>query len=576
MLSGGSLALGRSEPPAKIGMEQHRWKTPFGPTPISPAAVSRIVSSPIFDGIEPEDFPDDLPFTEIIARDGRIIRFDQGDQIFSERDYGDSMFIVLRGHVESMTSSDDSSRARFATFGRENSWLQSIPIFNDVRQSIEAMTAVMSRKPTSPHDTGTGEKAAENSSNPDRSATTLGKHEVFGVSSALRRSLRGHTVVAGADNTFVFELRWPGVRDLRFWSTDFRTRMDALYQVQSCIHGLRRCSLFNRIDHSTLRKVAEQSVFETYGELGWSHRFQRHVANPPSDGDSDNLEPTISGQGEYLQECILVCSGFVRVSHKIDDGELTLGFLTSGDFFGLEQLIAGIRFGESQRFEYGLRACGYADVIRIPQQAVEFLLKMDRDMFGDHDHPNAKGYSAVRGIGLPQSLLDFIVDNRFLNGTSAMVIDTDRCVNCDDCVRACAATHDNIPRFVRQGKTHHNLMVANACMHCTDPVCMIDCPTGAIQRHTSSGNVVIDNTTCIGCGACASACPYGNIRMEATFSPAGDSGESGLERLTAIKCDLCQGQSSGPACKRACPHDAIMRIDLSNAEKFSNKLQVAR
>ena len=60
-------------------------------------------------------------------------------------------------------------------------------------------------------------------------------------------------------------------------------------------------------------------------------------------------------------------------------------------------------------------------------------------------------------------------------------------------------------------------------MHCADAVCLIDCPTNAIHRDDDTGTVVIDDATCIGCAACASACPYDNIRMaEANLQFAGD------------------------------------------------------
>jgi Fe-S-cluster-containing dehydrogenase component len=108
-------------------------------------------------------------------------------------------------------------------------------------------------------------------------------------------------------------------------------------------------------------------------------------------------------------------------------------------------------------------------------------------------------------------------------------------------------------------------MVANACMHCADPVCMIGCPTGAIHRSMSGGMVVINDDTCIGCGTCANSCPYENISLvqiadkqgmpvvdEATHRPI----------MKATKCDLCSDQLGGPACVRACPHDALKRVDF--------------
>ena len=35
-------------------------------------------------------------------------------------------------------------------------------------------------------------------------------------------------------------------------------------------------------------------------------------------------------------------------------------------------------------------------------------------------------------------LLEWAVDERFINGRQTMVIDLNSCVRCDDCVRACA------------------------------------------------------------------------------------------------------------------------------------------
>ena len=164
-------------------------------------------------------------------------------------------------------------------------------------------------------------------------------------------------------------------------------------------------------------------------------------------------------------------------------------------------------------------------------------------------------------------MLDFLADHRFLNGTQTMLINLDRCTRCDDCVRACAATHDNNPRFIRQGPKHDHIMVANACMHCVDPVCMIGCPTGAIARDADTGTVRINDSTCIGCSTCANSCPYSAIRMVEIREPGGAfyvDEATQLPILKATKCDFCAGQLTGPACQAACPHDALVRVDLGN------------
>ena len=42
-----------------------------------------------------------------------------------------------------------------------------------------------------------------------------------------------------------------------------------------------------------------------------------------------------------------------------------------------------------------------------------------------------------------------------------------------------------------------------------------------------------------------------------------DSAEQGGKPIVkATKCDLCAGIPGGPACVRACPHDALARIDF--------------
>ena len=163
------------------------------------------------------------------------------------------------------------------------------------------------------------------------------------------------------------------------------------------------------------------------------------------------------------------------------------------------------------------------------------------------------------------SLLEWVGDKRLINGNRAMLIDLDKCIRCDDCVKACSDTHGGNPRFVREGEQFKSLMIAHACMHCVDPVCMIGCPTGAIHRDLSGGAVVINDATCVGCGTCASACPYNNIRL---VSINGRDGRPVIDAaskepiLKATKCDFCRGVPAGPACERACTQGALQRVNL--------------
>jgi Fe-S-cluster-containing dehydrogenase component len=161
-------------------------------------------------------------------------------------------------------------------------------------------------------------------------------------------------------------------------------------------------------------------------------------------------------------------------------------------------------------------------------------------------------------------LLDFSVKRGLVEGNSIMVIDLDRCTRCDDCVRACAETHGGRPRFVREGDRHHSHLIARACYHCRDPVCLIGCPTGAIHRAQVGDVVEIQEDICIGCGTCARNCPYDAIIMQ----PTGKTWEAdalpkhnrGKDKRVASKCDLCYTNPSGPACVSSCPQGCLMRV----------------
>ncbi len=105
---------------------------------------------------------------------------------------------------------------------------------------------------------------------------------------------------------------------------------------------------------------------------------------------------------------------------------------------------------------------------------------------------------------------------------------------------------------------------------------MIGCPTGAIHRDHESGLVQINEATCIGCKSCAESCPYDNIRMLPTTDESGRiqlDQSSGLPILQASKCDLCSSSLGQPACQAACPHDALVRLEMSDLDQVSHFLE---
>lgn len=160
-------------------------------------------------------------------------------------------------------------------------------------------------------------------------------------------------------------------------------------------------------------------------------------------------------------------------------------------------------------------------------------------------------------------------------GQSLMVIDLDRCTRCQECVKACVAAHDDgRTRLYLDGpRFESRYLIPVSCRQCLDPVCMIGCPVGAINRGNGGEIRIADH--CIGCSKCADQCPYGSIQMDlldSAHEPDADLASllgpgyvlrSVQER--AVVCDQCKSTPSGkPSCVYACPHEAAMRVEGLN------------
>jgi Fe-S-cluster-containing dehydrogenase component/CRP-like cAMP-binding protein len=379
--------------------------------------------------------------------------------------------------------------------------------------------------------------------------------ELFGELAALGRTPRTATIFAETDAALL-EIRWQGLREIRRFDDGFRRVVDQRYRQNALQVHLHETELFSNLDEEVLGKVADATLFETYGAFDWHVSFQQLQSSGLGGGEH---EPVIARQEEYADGLLMIRAGFVRVAIEYGSGQRTLTYLRAGDSFGLGELYTAWKSGESVNFGASLTALGYVDVLRVPSQVLEEFV------FPKIASPPVEMADTGARALAEDALLEWAVEERFINATKSLLIDLNRCVRCDDCVRACASTHGGNPRFIRHGKIFDHWMIANACMHCADPVCMIGCPTGAIHRREVGGTVVINDETCIGCAICATSCPYNNIRMVEIRSRSGvvlvDT-DSNRPVLKATKCDLCYSSPGGPACVRACPHEALSRVDF--------------
>jgi Fe-S-cluster-containing hydrogenase component 2 len=165
--------------------------------------------------------------------------------------------------------------------------------------------------------------------------------------------------------------------------------------------------------------------------------------------------------------------------------------------------------------------------------------------------------------------LQMAIESGLIHGESVLLIDLSTCTRCDDCVRACADTHGGQAVFVREGPRYRNWLIPTSCYQCSDPVCMMDCPTGAITRAVGTLEVTVDASTCIGCSNCANNCPWGNIVMVET----GESRPDGRPVEVSSKCDLCAGRPHGPACVRSCPHGSAVRLSFKDLDRVRAALR---
>ncbi|MGE0885894.1 MAG: cyclic nucleotide-binding domain-containing protein [Blastocatellales bacterium] len=189
-----------------------------------------------------------------------------------------------------------------------------------------------------------------------------------------------------------------------------------------------------------------------------------------------------------------------------------------------------------------------------------------------------------------------LIETGLVDGTNLLLMDMDLCVRCGNCSMAChqmhgqsrllrRGVHVNRPVQLEKKSSFQSLLSPSVCMHCQDPECLTGCPTGAIGRFPG-GQVDIEASKCIGCGDCATQCPYNAITMVPRKGDvAGTSG--GLknwfdlkppplpppveqtEDLLAVKCNLCQGTTLNPpgvkrkaySCEENCPTGALLRVD---------------
>jgi Fe-S-cluster-containing dehydrogenase component/CRP-like cAMP-binding protein len=564
-----------------------RWDKPLSDD-TTDTVVDRLLSLVPFRDMNPESFPLSAPLRDLLKNDTRVRRYRKGEIVVREGDFGSSAFMVIDGAVQVVLASDplppisQRRKPRRGRMFRGLARLWSKARGYDVAPNHRARAARRKRKDASRIVLQDVPRVLDS-----HGVATLESGEFFGEIAALSRIPLPATIIAHHDNTELLEIRWQGLRDLMRNDPGLRQHIDGLYRERALGTFLAEIPFMQHLTEEVKQQVADAVVFETHGNYEWSGDYKKLLGS----GALIEKEPTIVSEGDYPNGVVVIRCGFARATQRYGNGHRTLNYLGAGGVFGFEEIAHNWRNPDRcVGMQYTLRVAGYAHLLVIPAAVIEELIlpTLPPDELPQSIEERAgsrspftpspkkqKGSSASTSplqLRPPETvnpgLMEFMAQRRYFNGTETMVIDMDRCTRCDDCVRACADTHDDNPRFLRHGPIHDNVMIAGACMHCADPVCMIGCPTGAIHREEFGGEVVIDETTCIGCTTCANNCPYEAIRMEEVRNDLDEIVLTTDARpiLKATKCDLCVDQYGGPACVHACPHDALARLNLNTPD----------
>ncbi len=529
---------------------------------LSEEVVARILAGPMFSDLDASAFPRSVALADVVRNDARMRRCLPGEVVVREGDYGNSAFVILSGGVRVILppglppealgrrsrshSGLGTSLGRF--FGKPRAAVRNAerPHMAVTRAIGNAFLTLLDNHEEIPQNYPT---------------VVLASGQIFGEIAVLGRSPRNATVYA-EETTELVEIRWQGLRDIRRRDPAFRRRVDKLYQDRALESLLRLIPYLCDMD---TRILAAGAVFYTHGDPP--------AGTPPHDGNrhGPEVKEMVVKEGDPMQALFLVLGGIASQERRYNLGEETIGFVGRHNLLGLHTFLAAEATGQSPVWNYCLLVQDYLDLVHLPLDVVRAARKAKSVSRQQQGPP----MSYTEGVQpLADGLLDFLIDNRLVNGTSTLLIDIDRCVYCNDCLRACAAAHQGLPRLQLRGLRYHSLMVGTSCLHCADPFCLAGCPTGSLHRDPVSGTTQINAASCIGCGVCVRSCPYGYIRLDEAVGGTTNDGKNGIRAAVpkAIKCDQCINRRGGPVCQTACPHDALTRLSTRDLRSLQHWL----
>jgi CRP-like cAMP-binding protein/Fe-S-cluster-containing hydrogenase component 2 len=460
-----------------------------------------------------------------------VVTYQPGEIVLRQGEYGDSAFYVVNGAAEIVLEKDDSKKAPVVKGGAH------VPPAKR-RGARPGSEVMLGRGGTS----GTVILSALPAQLAPGGRTILEKGELFGEMSALSRYPISATVRAETPLRLL-QIRLPGLRMLTASSKQFKAFLDERYRERTLAAHLRGVELFAKADDRFVDSVKQKAQLVSY--------------------DPGQI---IAEEGTPADSFLLVRGGYVKVGVAAGTSDLAVTYLRTGDFAGEAALLL------DESWPFTLQALEHVELVKLAK--VDFKEAMAghpemEDELWKYMLERLKQRGVAARDPASSEYLQMAMDTGLIHGESVLLIDLNTCTRCDECVRGCADAHGGQPKFIREGERYRSWLIPTACYQCTDPVCMMDCPTGAITRGIGTLEVTINEPTCIGCGNCATRCPWGNITMRETDEKRTD----GKPVELAAKCDLCLGRADGPACVQMCPHGSAVRISFKDLERVKSTLR---
>jgi CRP-like cAMP-binding protein/Na+-translocating ferredoxin:NAD+ oxidoreductase RNF subunit RnfB len=497
-----------------------------------PADPEYLKILPLFSGIPEKARP---KVVDKVRKYIHFVEFAPGETILREGEYGDSAYYIVEGAVEVVISADASlSGMRPQVRGGA----AHVPAAQRAGARPEARGMLGRAQGTG----GTVILSAFPAEVVPGGRTLLEPGEIFGELSALSRypvaaNVRAESVVK------VMQIRLPGLRMLMASSKEFKKFLDTRYRSRSLAVHLRNVPILSTLSDAFIDRLTATAELVSF-------------------------EPgqVIVQEGAPADAFFLVRGGYVKVGVHTGTADLAVTYLRRGDYAGEAALLL------DEAWPFTLQALEHVELVKISKddfKAITSEYKKVEEELWKETIERLKQRGAASRSPASSEYVQMAMDTGLIHGESVLLIDLSTCTRCDECVRGCADAHAGTPKFIREGIKYRNWLVPTACYQCTDPVCMMDCPTGAITREVGTLEVTINEPTCIGCSNCAERCPWSNIVMVETEEKRPD----GKQVELATKCDLCLTRPQGPACVQMCPHGSAVRVSFKDLDRVTATLR---